>query len=253
MTQSTMTVTVPLSVVRDAFSNQPFIKTEQIDDLRSTIKFVSEPIESIQARVAEPTKPNISTPSHGFDEAGAAFGMCGEEVEIYIHSGINNAPGNDLLMRKFKDFLMAAKLVAGHEVDKQLAAMRNRHAVYTRQKLESDKSYKHKMREYEDRKVRLAYQHEAAKDSVTKQWRKIIKSLEALARKYPDLSAAAHNDYEIMTYLARRGVVTIVDGHVTEVNVGKLMKFRKDQIAKVLNLFPEKADKVCDADLEPDW
>lgn len=220
----------------------PYIKDDQLDDLRRRVTFVRVPLEEQIAAIRTPVAPPPSRPfPHAHNELGDKFGMKGYEVQAYLHAALSEMPSHPMLTEKFAEFMMLAKLVvSGNDVcEKLLEDGRQNEQLWRERELRENHEYQQALRNYSATVLHRKQDWGATRGTVFHKWHKIVRSLVAMARKHPDLDQAHENDRILFRYLESIGKAEIHGNMIFWINEDGLMDFSFDDIMAAMDHFTD--------------
>lgn len=191
---------------------QPYISPDQVLDLYRRIKFVKGGLEGSEATSHVMPKP-FKLPTHWADPKGALIGMRGAHYQALLEHLQNDLGNNPLITKKFKELMMLAKLTypdALDEVHKNDAKARAEHDGAEARRIA-------RMGNIEKRKREAEKNFQIVSDSIEARFRKMIRSLIAMARKEPDLQTMDEHDLSIVSFLASRKLAVLSRDKLEEI------------------------------------
>jgi hypothetical protein len=148
------------------------------------------------------------------DSVAREIGMRGDELQALHVAMLSKFHENEMLFKAYKDAMLVMKLVYGEEVlapvRQQQRAARDQFEKVELEKLRRQNDYAKRIKE-----VTRNWNEVSA--TVEARFRKIIRSLQALARKEPNLREAKAHDVVLVEFLASRGLAIVKDGMLIEI------------------------------------
>jgi hypothetical protein len=207
----------------------PYITSKTVTDMEGMYRFMSEKAESFVPPM--PRSPG-EMEEHPMDEIATTFGMDGEVYQIVRDYANANVLENPLLMKAYRDYIMAAKLCMDGgelvEAGRRAAERRGRHQSRVR-KYEAEMAARQARINEREENVRLAAANSHHR------WLKLVNSIDACRNKDPYLHTMSPYDQAVFTSLESDNLCKIVNGKVTKLDLEALSAMDQRRVEVFLN------------------
>lgn len=205
---------------------QPYVYPEQLEDLLRRARYTKGGLEATVARLKDPYVPEYKPRKHRLDATAKLVGISsGAELEALNRGIVEHIANNPMVAKAYKEMLAIAKL-SMPEVQDMLEPVRRQHQEEREryERVEKDKiralnSHGQKIKE-------ITRNYKDVAGTVQSRFRRIINSLNALARKEPDMATMDVHDFMLVKFFEERGLAVVKDGKLIEVAPSLLEKDR---------------------------
>lgn len=191
-----------------------YVEPHQIADLMSRARFAKGGLEACIERLKKPTIPEYREQPHPFDSIANELGMRGAELEALHNEMIRRVGENKMLFKAYKEALLVTKLVYGEDA---LIPVRARQRTQRENYERAEQEKIRRQTDYSKRIKDVTRNWTEVSATVEARFRKIIRSLKALARKEPNLREARAHDVVLIEFLVSRGLAVVKDQMLIEV------------------------------------
>lgn len=205
---------------------QPYVCPEQIEDLLRRARYTKGGLDATVARLKDPYVPEYKPRKHRLDATAKMLGVGGgEELEALNRGIVEHLDKNPMVAKAYREMLAIAKL-SMPEVNDMLAPVRERHREERERYERVEKDRIRALNGHGQKIKEVTRNYNEVAGTVATRFRRIINSLNAMARKEPDLATMDPHDFALVKFFEDRGLAVVKDGKLIEVAPSLLEKDR---------------------------
>ena len=224
----------------------PYMTREGIQQVRQMLRYIKGETEDsfVDNRHQSPAVATLAT--HRLHFLEESIGMDGEIIGAIYDAALSEARDNPMVMEALKNLLMITKL----SIDPSVLKSAYDDVRYRKDRnLQTQRANAKRLEDHKAGTIRSREHYRDVVENITPRWNRVIKSLEAAARKDPVLSTMAMEDQKTFELLRDQGYVVISRGKVVHINRERLEEASLKSKMELIDQIHGILGKYCPEDV----